>query len=244
MEIIYLEDGLLDRAKKFDSVLHSESELYIKDNQLFKILLEGHRDEIKKRSIIKLSEFDNKECCIPNSLIYKTRVDNLFTGLAIDFLEYYSELQKEFYTLPYKDRLIIAKKVALLFESFENKQFVYTDIHLRNILLSGSDIKLIDMDGGCFSSIIGETRYKELLNHSYKRLSLYMLILLSGIQNCQPRDIINNIVLLKKHSNKNQTKVINSATTLEQDKGYHVSDYLDSFTEEYIEDTKKRLISR
>lgn len=242
MRVKYLEDGLLDDATQFNPCVHTQSRLYIVEKKLYKILNDAFREDERRRTIVELSKFQNNECGIPDSLLYGSRKKEDFVGLIMDFYSDFYELKKVFYTLSYKDRLTLATKIALLMESFEKEKYVYNDMSSRNILVKDTNIKLIDMDNGCFSSIVGNEEYKRLLNYSYMHLSQYILCLLLGIEIYPFSKVItNNLNLIKRASNSKQMSIINSAITLEQDKLYHVSDFIESITPDYVEAIKPQL---
>lgn len=242
MEIKYLDSGLLNGAKKFNPHLHSESELYIKKKKLIKILKEVHRGLIRERMIIKLSEYQNDECSTPCSIIYTNKVENSFAGLETNFYKEYCELDKIINSLSFQERFIIAKKIALLIESFEKEEYSYYDLHLRNLLVKGTDIMLIDMDGGKYASTSGIERYKSSLKISYYFLPQLILSILYNIRFFPFADVIgDNLYTFKKNSNTEQWKIIRAAITKDPEKLIHTSDHIDSFTEDFIAETKPML---
>lgn len=242
MRTKYLEDNLLKNAKEFNPCMHCQSKLYILEKQLYKIFKDEFREEERMQTIISLSKFNNQECGIPNTLLLDNRKDKNFMGLGMNFYKDFCELKEVFDSLSFKERQAFAIKIALLMEGFESEKYVYNDIHSRNILVKGTDIKLIDMDNGCFSSIIGNREYERLLNYSYMHLSQYILCLLFGIE-VHPfsKIITKNLALFERNSNGKQMNIINSAMILEQDKLFRVSDFLESITQDYVEQIKPQL---
>jgi hypothetical protein len=241
MEIRYLNKGLLNDARILSSDLNNESNLFVVEDKILKILNKKHRTNDRKETVIKLGEYNNDECCLPEFLISESSKKEDFSGFGMTYYDEYTELIKLINTLTFKERFIIAKKLVLLIENFEDIKYTYVDIHFCNVLVKGTNIKLGDMDGGCYRSVVGNELYRMLLSSSYHELARYILALLYNIDCISYKEFfIKNLNVFKRNSNKNQFKMVVEAT---EDNGriFHPSDFIDSFTEEYVSETSPKL---
>ena len=244
MEKRYLEDGILLGAKLFNPNYHVESNLYVKEDELLKLFKQKFNTPEREKTIIKLGEYENNECSIPKFLIYGRERSNPFMGYGMKYYKDYKCLEAKLLSLSFKSRMIIAKKIAQLIESFEDEKLVYKDLHTGNIIVRYNNIVLVDFDSAMYESIIGQNLYKKLLGESYQNLCSLLLNIIYSIDiPGKPFECIisSNRDLFEKTANEKQ-KVILDGSYDDEKTDYHPSDYLDSFTEEYVEETKKKLI--
>lgn len=240
METRYLEDGLLIDAVKLKAKTNNESNIYAKGDDFLKIYGSFIATDERKKTVILLEEFINDECCIPKYLINKGCT---FKGLGTPFYRDYKCLEDIINSIQFKDRIIIARKIALLIESFIKQKYVYYDLHPGNIMVKDTNIKLIDMDGGYFSSI-QETDYLFVQNTSYINLCGLILSILYGIDDDEylfNKTVLENIQIFKRTANKKQMQLLNAAISDSKVK-ILPSEFIDYFSEEYIEETKPMLI--
>lgn len=241
METRYLNTGLLDNARVLRSALNNESNLFVVENKILKILNMKHRNNDRKETVIRLGEYENDECCLPEFLLSESPKKDDFSGFGMTYYNDYIELIKLISTLTFKEKFNLAKKLTLLIEGFEDIKYTYIDIHFCNILVKEDKIKLGDMDGGCYRKVVGNGLFRELLSLSYHELARYILALLYNIDCESYKDFFSkNLNVFKRNSNNKQYKMIVEAS---ENNGsiFHPSDLIDSFTEEYVAATAPKL---
>jgi len=241
METRYLNKGLLDNARLLNSSYNNESSLFVIEDKILKILNMKKRDEERKETVIRLGEYENDECCLPEFLISESPKKDDFSGFGMTYYYDYAELIRIINTLTFKERFNLAKKLTLLIEGFEDIKYTYIDIHFCNILVKADKIKLGDMDGGYYRNLVGNGLFRELLSHSYHELARFILSLLYNTdrESCEAL-FRKNLNVFKRNSNNKQYKMIVEAS---ENNGsiFHPSDLIDSFTEEYVAETAPKL---
>lgn len=210
MNSIYINYDDLDKLKKMRTTLSSESKLYIKDDLLYKILLDNHRNEKRKRNIELLSKYNHPNCVFPKDIILNEKT-NEFIGLTIDYLKDYKTLYKSIKTdkMSFERRKHIAIKICEIQSHLEKEKISFVDIHSNNIMIKDNDIKLIDLDSASFFEENLSPVYEHLRQDIISdRLSKLFFSLLYGKELKYEEIDEERINKLLKYSTKKQQELI------------------------------------
>ena len=161
MEYYNLEDKLND-AIKFDKEVNTESDLYIKDNDLLKLLYIEHRTIIRQNTIERLSELNDKRFVVPKYGLLDQYES--FRGFGMDYLKDYSTLINYLNV----NNINLNKRKQMCFDIYDmcddlsKLGFFHIDIHLDNFMIKDNDIKAIDLDSSRLNESLDEYSLEEL----------------------------------------------------------------------------------
>lgn len=234
-----------EKLKKLSRLSNSyNSTLYIDGKDLIKYLnspVMGESYEIREKKLELLDKIIEPEYILPEYLLYleSLTASNLKAYGMKHFMDY-NVIGKMVYddNYSYKDKLEICKKICDAFINLEKYKVAYWDIHTDNILIKDKDIKICDMDEVTSKVLDGDYAYRSDLADSYRYLTSMVLSILYGIDET---DLIK--ILERKRSRKfvRESKMFSRVANHE---GYifYPDKYLDTFTEDYVEETRKLLI--
>ncbi len=227
--------------------INKNSNIFVKGNDLIKMPI--IREEYKnsnlemlmvsnmEKNIELVSNIEGNYYILPKYSLYKSKVDSCnYKGYGMNFFHDYKTLSSVIESEEYlfKDRLDLCKNLCSAIIRLEKYKISYWDLHTENVLINEKNIKICDIDSIVSQFVSGYIEYKKTLMCSYKHLSLLLLSILYGMDESDLYNIIK--------ANKN-TKFIKDSKLFKRviDNSYYMfypDKYLDSFTEEYIEDTK------
>ena len=148
----------LKKLKHFNPCAHSESVLYIDKDEVLKFLDPVFADD-RKETVERLSDIHHKNCITP---LYSIIMDDYFSGYAMKYYKKYMVLSKKIIdpSIPYSQRLIIAKQIWEVLNFFKSINYSYIDLHEDNIIMNDEfDLQFLDLDSGCFKEFRGENEY-------------------------------------------------------------------------------------
>ncbi len=172
MEKIFKTERELSVYPTLRSSIHHESNIYIpNEDNLYKILLHGNR-LTREGTVERLSLYNNPDCVIPNGIIYTPQYD--FLGFRMTYLKDYVPSTKLIFSknMSYKDKLILARKIAVAIERLSKDGIVFWDIHPDNNMINrNGDIKIVDMDSVRFKDEYEGEGFKFKVAASHRLLS-------------------------------------------------------------------------
>lgn len=227
--------------------INNNSTIFINDNDLIK--MPKIREDIKNsnlerefisdldKNIEYISSISSEHYVLPKYSLYTSKISPLnYKGYGMDYLKNYKNLSSIIGNNSYafEDKMYLCKTLCDAIIKLEKYKIAYWDLHPDNILINDKNIKICDMDSIVSHEVSGYIEYKKTLMWSYKHLSLLLLSILYGIDDIEFLNIIKN--------NKN-ARFIKDSKMFKRviDNSYYMfypDKYLDSFTEEYVEDTK------
>ena len=86
-------------------------------------------------------------------------MDDYFSGYAMKYYKKYMVLSKKIIdpSIPYSQRLIIAKQIWEVLNFFKSINYSYIDLHEDNIIINDEfDLQFLDLDSGCFKEFRGK----------------------------------------------------------------------------------------
>lgn len=218
----------------------TESTLYLYNGDIIKIVNDRFRD--RASTVLRLENLDHEALALPKYVLYNKTG---FKGYGMTYFDDYSVLAKMICdeSVPFSKRKEIALKICKLFEYMESCGFGYYDVHSKNILYKGTDIKLVDLDSGIFDD---ENRYEYLtyLKHSQQRLSeLSLALLYKEILDDLSEELIESKKIILSMVPSNVKKLYEHV--INKDFSYFRSgEYIENLTEDTIEETKQVLIKK
>ena len=239
MKSLFINENSLKKYKKIKSDFNNESNIYIKDELLYKILLDEHRNLERLNNIKLLSSYSHPNCIFPKDIVYN-KVNKYFIGLTIEYLKNYKTLSKslEDNNLTFDKRKELAYKICKVQSFLEKENISFLDMHSNNIMVKDDDIKVIDLD----SAVIHNNDYSDVFEHIRKdiissNLAQVCFQLLYG-KDVKFTNEDNKIIMeLLSISNRRQRVFLEKAL-LHKSHLIHPIDYLDEFNENYMEESK------
>lgn len=172
MEKIFKTERELSVYPTLRSSIHHESDIYIPDeDNLYKILLHGNR-LTREGTVERLSLYNNPDYVTPNGIIYTPQYD--FLGFRMTYLKDYVPSTKLIFSknMSYKDKLKLARKIAVAIERLSKDGIVFWDIHPDNNMINrNGDIKIVDMDSVRFKDEYDGDGFKFKVAASHRLLS-------------------------------------------------------------------------
>ena len=222
----------------------SNSILYVDDNDLIKRMYPPVYDDTYEKRELKLDligRIDGKEYLVPKYLVYKEELDSSnLEGYGMDYASNYKPVSSMLNNKNYshKEKLEICKKICDAIIGLERYRVSYWDVHSENILVNKDDIKICDMDAVTSRKLDGDFLYRVDLSQSYKHLTSLVLSILYGI------DEFDLIKSLERKRSRKFVKNSEMFSRIANTDGYifYPDKYLDNFTEDYINETKKLLV--
>lgn len=219
---------------KLDNVYHSESDLYVKNDIIYKIFKSLVLDEEMINTIKLLCEIKHKSLC---EVLYPVTLNNInINGIAMKYYKDYMTLSKyiEIYNMSLNERIELIKKLDEIFKSFKSINYSYFDIHTDNILINNNNIKIIDTTSGVFNDNNERDRITMLNRMAY----LYYLVLL-GVESENNQNISVKKRLLGRLNDKQRSFLLHALEIEYSD--FDPLECIDLFDEETIVDQKKIL---
>ena len=245
MEKIVINKNYINSLRIYS--INKNSTIFVNDGDLIK--MPEIREDIKNSNLERLiisdldknveyiSSISGEHYVLPKYSLYTSKISPLnYKGYGMDYLRDYKNLSSiiENNDYTFKDKMHLCKTLCDAIIKLEKYKVAYWDLHSDNILVNDKNIKICDMDSVVSNEVSGYIEYKKSLMWSYKHLSLLLLSILYGIDDIEFLDVIKN--------NKDN-KFIKDSKMFKRviDNNYYMfypDKYLDSFTEEYVEDTK------
>lgn len=234
MNKIITSEEELSKYSTLNDTIHHESDIYIHDDVLYKILLYGNR-LTREATVQRLYYYDNPSCVTPTGVIYTS--DHQFLGFEMPYLREYVPSTRLIFnkSISYKDKLKIAKKIATSIERLSLDGMLFWDIHPDNNLISkDGNIKIVDMDGVRFKDEYDSATFTKEVASTHRLLSQLSLSYISKM----------NVIELAKTLDEEDLKEIFSSVF----KG-SLSSYLDGifgfsdlvvYPSEFIEDLEEK----
>ena len=220
--------------------------LYHDGNYLIKRLYDpdcGETYEKRENRLELLGNISEPEFVIPRYLVYTDEaITSNIKGYGMDYLEDYNHvsslLNNDNYS--HKEKLEICKNICDLIISLEKYKVAYWDVHSENLLIKDNKIRICDMDSVTSKKVDGDFIYRVDLAESYKHLTSLVLSILYGI------DEFDLIKILERKKSRKFVKDSKMLSRIADKDGYifYPDKYIDLFTEDYVEETKKALIKR
>ena len=169
----YITKRSFNKLNYLANKIHSESELFFNDDEIYKFLKGQYLD--RKQVIERLDILDNSNIVTPNSLLYDRKG---FLGYTMTYYKDYIELSNiNLKKLSFNERKNLCLKLCDTINYMSEKNFAYPDINEENILIKDDNIKIIDIDSGIFKDIDKE-KYDFSLRFSNYLLSNICLSIL------------------------------------------------------------------
>ena len=227
------------KFKHFNPCAHTESVLYIDKNEVLKILDPALSDG-RKETIELLCEIEHEHCVTP---LYSIIIDNYFSGYAMKYYKKYMVLSKKIIdpSIPYSQRLIIAKQIWEVLNFFKSISYSYIDLHEDNIIMNDEfDLQFVDLDTGFLKEFRGENEYNIGVIMSSNRACIMTLNILFGVK---PMNFYENFeknsFAIKKMLTTKQRTLFEHA--LEESHEFNGLEYIDEFDEETVNHIKNKL---
>lgn len=244
MENIILTKDIIKKSKLLNKVTHYESKIYLLNDIIYKVLFKEYRTEMRQEAIKRLSSIDNPNYLSALSILMDT--NNNFCGCTLPYLKDFINLSSylNHYQIDLDKRQDLCYSLCNNIDYLESNSLLFNDIYLDNIMVNPNDnnlnYKLIDLDSCLLKDKILINSYDSIKKHTnYDLAQVIFFILLNFNFNF---DDMNNDVLYKiyKKSNNKQKEFLNKAIYRE---GNYVDlrDYIDEFSEEYLEECKLKL---
>lgn len=121
-----------------------ESRLYAKGNYLYKVLF----DEYRMERLPIIQDFIDKPIqYTPQIVKLLTDEDGIFIGYKMELLRDYVSLRRAYdLKITSDEKRNAAKQVLTSFKEFTDRGYRYWDVHWYNIMIKGSQGRLIDID--------------------------------------------------------------------------------------------------
>ena len=222
------------RITKLDGIYHSESDLYVKSDTIYKIVKYGILTSDMLDTITKLCEIKHKS--LAEVLYPVTLNNNKIDGIAMRYYKDYMTLSKYIETsnMSLNERIALIKKLDKIFKSFKSINYTYFDIHTDNILINNSDIKIVDTTSGVFNDNNEKDRITMLNRMAY----LYYLLLL-GVENEKKQNTSVQKRLLGRLNEKQRSFLLHAMEREYSD--FDPLECTELFDEETISDQRKIL---
>lgn len=238
MNSIVIDENSLQDLKRIKSSCNYESNIYINNDRIYKILDDDCRSIRREENIEKLSQYSHPNCVFPqNKLI---NLNGEFIGLEEEFLRGYKTLKKYLnnYDPIYKSRILLAYKICEIQRFLEESKISFIDLHTDNIMIKDNNIKIIDLDSAEIldseiQSEVFEYLRKELINKNLAR-TIYQTMLGFSFNSRLVSDLQKSKLL--EISNDKQKAVVN--TIFSNNDIINVEDYIDYLDEDYMEESK------
>ncbi len=244
MEYMVLTKDIIKKSKLLKSINHYESDIRILNDLIYKILFEENRTDMRKETIITMSNLNDSNCL---SALYILTLDNKFCGCVLPYLKNYINLSNflKHNQIDLQTRKDLCYSICDKLDFLENNNLLFNDIYLDNIMINPNNIddieyKLIDLDGCLLKNKIHIKAYNCIKkNITYNLAQVIFAILLNYNFNF---DTVSNDTLYKiyKKSSNKQKEFLDKAIYREG-KYTDLRDYIDLFNEEYLEEGKLKL---
>lgn len=227
----------LKGTKELTNSHHSESRIFVKGTELFKVLNSDKITQERKEAIEMLSELSNPFCVFPNYGLLNKKGN--FCGYEMDYQYNYSvmlEYLKHNY-IPFNKRKEYIKMLCKAIDYLEKSGISFIDLHLENLLINSEGIKVIDLDGSIPYEYIFSYSKNTRMSITNMRLALMSLSILFNNPNIEytfPND--SEVDKLSKSLNKKQAEIIRKVFTFDNRiKDINVEEDIDSFDEDKVE---------
>ena len=244
MENIVFTKDILKKAKLLKNVNHYESNIYLLNDLIYKVLFEENRNDMRKEAIITMSNLNDSNCL---QALYMLTLDNKFCGCVLPYLRNYINLSNflKHNQIDLQTRRDLCYFICDKLDVLENNNLLFNDIYLDNIMINPNntdniEYKLIDLDGCLLKDKIHINIYNSIKkNITYNLAQVIFAILLNYSFDF---DTISNDILYKiyKKSNNKQKEFLDKAI-FREGKYTDLRDYIDLFNEEYLEEGKLKL---
>ena len=235
--LLYLNDDKLLKIFNTKPYLNSYSKNRLSDIANFQVI------DCQEKVLMEVSKIKEKEFVIPNNILYKDEVvtHNLI-GYDMEYLKEYVKLEEFLLNnkLSFNKKIKLSEKLCEIFIGLEKYKISYWDIHASNVMTDGNELRVIDIDSVTSKDSSGEFTYRVDLSCSYSNLaSLILSILYDVDENYLLQQIKSGKInpLLKK--NELFKSVIEFDGRI-----FYPNKYLNNFTEEYIEETRKLILKK
>lgn len=244
MKKIIVDEDTLMMYPKINTAIHQESDLYLVDEHtLYKILLYDQRLTREDR-IRKLSEYKNNDCVLPNGIIYSN--SELFLGQSIPYLqEYKNSSSIIFSSMPYCEKLKLAKKIAVAIEKLSSDGIIFWDIHPDNNMINkNGDIKIVDMDSVFFKDDFSNEVFKEYVCQVHKLLSQLSLSYLSQINVIELARVLSEQDIMELFSGIDGIKEYIDIIFDYPSEIIYPSEFIENINENELRDVRNMLIKK
>lgn len=242
MKFVRISDKELSKCHKLHADYHSESELYIRNDDVLKILKSiGPR---KAKTIEGISEIQDSSFIVPKYGIVRSNQSSV-CGYGMKYYNEYITLTKFILNnnLSLEEKRKLAIRLCKILAKLEEYNFIYYDIHSDNILTKEDDIKFLDLDSGLFIEN-DNIDYNIAIIESKKLLCdlCFQLLLGTDINFCKIEDSKKKR-LLGRCCNKEQYDFIEHVLNM-TDTYIEPIEYIESLDDEFVEDSKLTLRSK
>ena len=238
MENKQLKENIKRKMIPISKRLSTESKLFLYNESLIKLYKSQIDLENKKRILEKLNTFNIDGCLIPTYALY---TDDILSGIEMDYLYDYDALYDILNdkTLDFETRKIIAIKICNIILEIENNDTIYHDIHEDNFLIRNESIKVIDMDNILLPYRFDKYEYEINRLESRRRLIYLCIEILLNTSDLNINTINNSCLrTIYTLSNPKQKELYNFVF-LDADSEINPLDYIDYFSEDYVQCIKK-----
>ena len=238
MQSIFICEKKFENFKRITAQNNEESKIYVDKDSLYKIYYSLGLRKFKEKRIEKLSLYSHPNCIFPRKKI----VDkwNRFIGIEEEFLKNYITLRNKLLLndLDYEDRLLISHQLCKTSKDLEHMGISFIDIHLDNIMILDNIIKFIDLDSCEFisktvNSDVFEYIRKDLISRYLAEVCFFTLYGKAFNIFELDRESVNNLL---KIANEKQRKILYKIFL--KGETIDIENYLDSFDEDFIEQSK------
>ena len=136
------EKIIMNTFKKLDDVPHFESNMYLKDDKIYKIYNKMYR-AYRYKYMYLLTDNKFKYAC---NIIDELFQGDKFIGVRMNYLENFKTLYDILNDLDLYQVKIIFNYILEFYLDALNKNFLYWDIHLNNMGFSNEKFFVVDID--------------------------------------------------------------------------------------------------
>lgn len=173
MEKIIINENSLGEPIKTKT--NTESSLYLRIPNIYKILKKGIRLADRQIVIHELNIKKPEGVCNPNGIIFNEKQE--FIGYSMPYLEEYTNL--DISNLSYETRIEYVKKINQIFRRLLKLGLYYQDLHFDNFMVKDDDVILVDSDSAiqiCKKNYKFEQLYLRCCCERLSRLSLSLIL--------------------------------------------------------------------
>lgn len=241
MKKIRIGEKELRKCQKLNPSFHTESELYLRNEDILKILHSINIGDRRIQTIEALSEIKDDNLVVPKFEIINPS-DNSFSGYGMQYYREYINLSKYITegNLTFEQRNALVSRLCIILKRLEEYGFVYFDVHSDNVLVTSDDMKIIDLDSGFFKDNYFYDYCGIITEGKNLTCDLCFQILLGSNINLDHVDESKKKRLVGGCYNSDQREFVSHALNMN---GSYIEpdDYLGCLSEDYIVDARKTL---
>ncbi len=239
MNSILVTQNDLNKFQKLDLKNHFESDVYVYNNRLYKILNPSDNYIKREHNVEKMSELSHPHCVFPSNKLVNEQFK--FIGVEEEYLSDYTTLSKYLnrHIISYDKRLLLVDELCKTGDFFNSVDLSYLDFHSGNVLINNDDFKIIDLDSAefyNFNSSVFEYIRKDMISKNLTTLAFQIMLNYNLNIYAIDRDNVDKLLYI---SNKKQKEVV--AKVFGNSDLIDIRDYIDYLDEDYMQTVRRTL---